>query len=260
MRMGASSTDVLLGESGRGGVSMFSSTDASSGGNVASGCPRTIEALLQTCLTRGPFRSMRCLFAVSAVTNGTGAVVFEDDIEGATGELEVDVTFEGEVAVDTSFLRCLSRLISSAGSFSCLGAVITVVFDVVWVVRVLFAVGALFCVGVLFGVGLLFSVCVFFGVGTSSLPALASTMMTGLSVIIGFNKGELPNVELFSTNALEMDIFGRYSLSPETPGVDASIAGQASNLPTPPILLAKMLVLLSDSVCCSTLTRNGQGV
>lgn len=35
--MAGSSTEVLLGESGRGGVSIFSRTVASSGGKVASG-------------------------------------------------------------------------------------------------------------------------------------------------------------------------------------------------------------------------------
>lgn len=178
---------------------------------------------------------MRCRFAVSDITGGTEeADELDDDVvEDGAGGFEVVVE-----TVATSFFRCLSRLISSMGSLVCLLVLITglLLFDVD---------GADFV-----------SILVIAFSGTSSLT-LVSTMITGFSVIIGLIKGELPNVELFSIKALEIDIFGRYSFSP--PVNDPSIAGQASSLPTPPKLLANIFVLVvcCSSDGCSTLIRYG---
>lgn len=171
---------------------------------------------------------------MSAETSGTEAAELDDVIEAGAG----DGFEEAGGAVIGSFFRCLSRLISSVGSFVCLLGLIT---------------GLL-----LVDVDEAFASTLLGFSGASSLT-LVSTMITGFSVIIGFIKGELPNVELFSTNALEIDILGRYSLSPSPPLDKPSNAGQANNLPTPPKLLANIFVLVLECVSelCSSLIRYG---
>lgn len=105
-----SNSTMPLGDSGRGGVSKLSSIGDPSG-KVAIGWPSTIDALRHTCFTRGPFKSMRCRFARSAVPVDVGGTAELVVAAAAAPATVVVVAFTSR-----SFFRRRNRDVSSTST------------------------------------------------------------------------------------------------------------------------------------------------
>lgn len=184
-----------------GGVSMFSNAVASSG-NMASGCPSTIEALRQTCLTRGPLRSIRCRLSLGPAGGGAGAVV-------------VVTTVAVTVAVTVVTAETTVVVVLMAGGLLTLGALVLAVvagtagdstlfrgrrtFVVTSVFVVLAAVSVSSCFSFSFStVGTVVSSLA--GNGLLAALGLASELgarISDLSLMFSLMGGKLPNVVLF---------------------------------------------------------------
>lgn len=182
-----------------GGVSMFSSVVASSG-KVANGWPSTMEALRQTCFTRGPFRSIRCRlswpFAGDAAAVGVVVVVV---LVAAVVVVTLDVTTgvvatAVVIAIDTGE----SDAVVVTTAVSSLLLVLTVLLDVSlsldksssFFSLVAGTASSFWTEGLLLPLG---------------LPRALGASIDGFSVVFNLIGGELPKVVLFCASGFARD-------------------------------------------------------